>query len=530
MPRIDASRPRQPIAPAKPSNDSAAAAKLDKEAIRTWTATGPAPLRGKGAKDAALPEISAFRGVTNTQLVNALSTADQTRALELKSGKTKAASLVTPEDGSVKVKAFHMAALGSDQTGIEFPIQMAKIGEAEGFHLVLRIPAGQEKDFQKELAKEKLNNVTLVPVKDSEELDFWSEDQGELHTDGSVSVPRSLQGSKAISQEELLRAITEARFERLHPRTRVDLSTAEKLYDARRKHPDVAYSNVGAVGERNGQRAITAIAVGSKKNLRISNGYIEGGNALVGKRSDGTGFAVVGADSIAASKAALSKELGKKLDDAKVHELIAQDYGVDPKQLVVVEQPGDFHIDMHMALLPGGKAVVNDAMNVFALQKEWITADLERDKPGPLPAGASKSQKAKWEEAKADYDIRKEALPDQLKELEATARRAAEHEARTVKDLEAAGVKVDRLPGVFPPAHGLGRMNFLNVEQGQNQKGEHFMVALGGDARAEKLVAGKLSQLTGNSVRVHFLDRALTETTLNAQGGISCRTKIEGEN
>lgn len=534
MPRIDSSRTR-PATPAKPASatPSAGAAKaakaVEQAPIRTWTASGPAVLRGAGVKDAALPAITAFKGVTNTQLVNALSTADQTRALELKSGKTKPASLVTPEDGSVKVKAFHMAALGSDQTGIEFPLQMAHIGEVEGFHLVLRIPAGQEAEFKKELAKEKLNNVTLVPVKDSAELDFWSEDQGELHSDGSVSVPRSLLGSKTLSQEELLRAITEARLERLHPKTKVDLSTPEKLYAARQKHPDVAYASVGAVGERNGQRAIAAIAVGAKKQLRVSNGYIEGGNALVGKRKDGTGFAVVGADSVAASKAALAKELGKPIDDATVKKLLAQDYGVDEKQLVVVEQPGDFHIDMHMALLPDGQAVVNDALSVFALQKEWITADLERDKPAPLPAGASKAQKTKWEDAKADYDIRKEMLPEQLAQLEAAAKRAAEAEARTVKDLEAGGLKVARLPGVFPPAHGLSRMNFMNVEQGKNHNGDHFMVALGGDPRAEKLVAGKLEQLTGNATRIHFLNRAFTETTLNAQGGISCRTKIEGE-
>ncbi|MEW5742708.1 MAG: hypothetical protein AB1938_27570 [Myxococcota bacterium] len=506
------------------------AEKLDKQPIRTWTASGPTPLRGKGVRDAALPAMGDFKGVTNQQLVAALSKADTTRLLELKAGKTKPAALVTPEDGSAKVKAFHMAALGADQTGIEFPLQMAKIGEAEGFRLVLRIPAGMEKDFQKELAKEKLDNVTLVPVKDSEELDFWSEDQGELHVDGSVSVPRSLKGSKELSQEELLKAITKDRLERLHPDAKVDLSTTDKLWAARKKYPEVAYANVGAVGERGGQRAIAAIALGGKKDLRVSNGYIEGGNALVGRRADGTGFAVVGADSISASKAALSKELGKALSEDDVRTLVAQDYGVDVKQLVVVEQPGDFHIDMHVTLLPNGKALVNDAATVFALQKQWLTEDLERTKPTPPPAGASKAAVARYNDEKELWDIRKEGLPNRLKELEAHARRAGAAEARTVKDLEAAGISVERMPGVFPPAgDALPRMNFMNSEKGLNHKGEPFVVALGGDPRAEKLVAQALSKAAGTSVRVHFLDRRLTETTLNAGGGISCRTKIEAE-
>lgn len=522
MPRIDRRTTTTPRIGAASS-----ASRLDQKAIRTWTATGPTPLRGRGVRDVPLPEPVAFKGVTNTQLVSALSRADQTRHLELKAGRTRAAPLVSPEDGSTKVKAFHMAALGADQTGIEFPMQMAHIGEAEGFRVVLRVPAGSEPEFKARLAAEKLDNVTLVPVKDSEELDFWSEDQGELHTDGSVSVPRSLQGSNTLSAEEQLRALTAGRFERLHPRTQVDLSTDAKLMAALQKHPDTAFSGVGAVGARGGQRAIAAVAVGGKKDLRVSNGYLEGGNALVGRRASGAGYAVVGADSVALSRAALSKELGRSLSEGEVRKLIAQDYGVTEGELLVVEQPGDFHIDMHMALLPGGKAVVNDAAAAFALQKKWLTEDLANSKPTPLPAGASAAVRARYDNAKALWDISKEVLPRDLETLERSARSASENEARMVRDLEKGGVKVERMAGVFPPSHGLERMNFLNLEQGQNPKGEHFMVALGGDARAEKMVAEKLAAATGKPVRVHFLSRNLTATTLNAGGGISCRTKVE---
>lgn len=527
MTRISGTSPAR-TASATPKPKPSETERLDQQPIRTWTAQGPAPLRAKGVRDATLPAMGAFKGVSNQQLVAAMTKADQARLLDLKAGKTRPAALVTPEDGSVKVKAFHMAALGADQTGIEFPLQMAKIGEAEGFRLVLRIPAGQEKAFEAELAKQKLDNVTLVPVKDSEELDFWSEDQGELHMDGSVSVPRSLQGSRALGDEDVLKELTKGRLERLHPGAKVDLSTPEKLYAARKKYPDVAYSNLGAVGQRGGQRAIAAVAVGGGKALRVSNGYLEGGNALVGRRADGTGFAVVGADSLALSKAALSKELGKSLSDAETRRLIAQDYGVDEKQLVVVEQPGDFHVDMHVGLLPNGKAVVNDAASVFALQKQWLTEDLERSKPTPPPKGASKRVLENYENDKALWDIRQEMLPEQLSRLEAHAKQAAAAEARTVKDLEAAGIPVQRLPGVFPPTQELPRMNFLNSEKGLNQKGEPFMVTLGGDPRAERLVAEAMSKLTGGAMRVHFLDRRLTATTLNAGGGISCRAKIEG--
>ncbi len=507
---------------------------FEKQEIRTWTAgaTGaatPSVLRGRGASDPARASLETFKSVSNQQLVSALSSADQTRHLELRAGKTKAAALVTPEDGSTKVKAMHMAVLGADQTGLGYQLEVARIGKAEGFNVVLRVPAELEKELAETFKKEKLDNVTLVPIKNSEELDFWSEDQGELHADGSVSVPRSLTGSGTFDSEELLRAVTKGRMERLHPRTEVDLSTSAKLTQVREKYRDVSFSSVGAVGERGGQRAIAALAVGGKKPLRVSNGYLEGGNALVGRRKDGTGFAVLGADSVAVTQAALSKELGRPVSAEETRTLLAQDYGVDPTHLVVVEQPGDFHIDMHVSLLPNGKAVVNDPMAVFELQKQWLTDDLERSKPKPPPAGASKAALTRYAEAKDDYDFRKKLVPDELSRLEKAAKTEAAAIARTVKDLEQGGLEVHRLPGVFPPAQGLSRMNFMNAEQGLNAKGERFMLVLGGDPRAEKLVAGELARFSDDAVRVHFLDRTLTETTLNAMGGISCRVKIEGE-
>jgi hypothetical protein len=478
------------------------------------------------ATTAPAATVGIGKPVSHTKIVDSLIRADQARLADLKAGTTKAAMLVVPEDGTSKVKAVHMAALGADTTGMEFPLEMARVGKREGFDVVLRVPAGEEKRIAKAFANEKLSNVKLIPVKDSAELDFWSEDQGELHTDGSVSVPRSLFGGGAIQGPELDKVLTAARLERMHPGKKVDLSTPEAVAAARSKFPEVAYSGVGAVAERGGQRAIAAIALGEKKGLRVSNSYIEGGNALVGRRAKGEAFAVVGADSLAVSKAALSKELGRPVTDAEVRRLIAQDYGVAPKELVVVEQPGDFHIDMHMSLLPGGKAIVNDAMQVFELQKKWMAEDHARAKPKPPPPGASAAVREQYANDKALWDIRNESLPGEIKELGKAARRAAASEERMVRDLKKGGVEVNRVPGVFERTQSLPMMNFMNFEHGQNAKGEHFIVSLGGDSRAQQIIASKLEAITGK-VNLHFLNPALTEATLSAQGGVSCRAKLE---
>jgi hypothetical protein len=531
MPRITGRSTTVAPSPRKP--DAPKPAAFDKQDIRTWAAgasgaPSPAHLKSRGVRDAARPTLEAFRGTTNAQLVAALTSADQTRHTQLKTGKTKAAALVTPEDGTTRVKAMHMAALGADQTGLAFPAAIARIGKAEGFTVVLRVPSEDEKNLKALFAKEKLDNVTLVPIKDSQDLDFWSEDQGELHADGSVSVPRSLTGSSAMDGAELADVIIRGRMARLHPNANVVLSSAADAVKAREKYPDIAFSSVGAVGERGGQRAIAAVALGGKKELRVSNGYIEGGNALVGRRTDGTGFAVVGADSIAASQAALSKELKREVSLAETRSLIAQDYGVDTEQLVVVEQPGDFHIDMHVALLPGGKAVVNDPLAVFELQKKRLTEDLEKSAPKPPGPKASKRALEDYRYELSIHETDKGDLPERLAKLEREAKAAARAIERTIRDLEKGGVAVSRMPGVFPSSYPLERMNFMNAEQGRNAKGEHFAMLLGGDPRAEKVVAKALASTSDRPLRVHFLPRHLTATTLNAMGGISCRAKVEG--
>ena len=134
----------------------------------------------------------------------------------------------------------------------------------------------------KNAAKEKLSNVTLLPVAQGEDLDFWSEDQGEIHVDGSVSVPRRLGDKGKMPQAEVSQAIHSDRLARMHPKSKADTSTPAGTAAALQKHPDVAFSGVGAVGDRGGQRAMAAIA--QSKGVRMSTGYLEGGNTLVGRQ------------------------------------------------------------------------------------------------------------------------------------------------------------------------------------------------------------------------------------------------------
>ncbi|MBP9087213.1 MAG: hypothetical protein KBG15_13915 [Kofleriaceae bacterium] len=505
--------------------------RLDKKPIRTWGLGGgnptEVPLRRPGVNDAKQAAATPYAPVSEKQLAQSVAKAATARDQELKTGKRKSAALVTPEDGSSKVKAFHMAALGADNTGIEYPIAMARVGESEGFRVVLRCAVEDVAYINARLAKEKLSNVTLLPVAKGGDLDFWSEDQGEIHVDGSVSVPRRLGEKGQLPQAEITQAIHRDRVARMHPKSNADTSTPAGTAAALQKHPDVAFSGVGVVGERGGQRAIAAIAQSKGEGVRMSTGYLEGGNTLVGRFANGEGYAVIGKDSLAVSRAILEKERGQAVSDVELRSLIAADYGVKPQFLIAVEQPGDFHIDMHMMLLPNGHAAVNDSLQALALTTQWATEDMVNAKPKPLGPNATKSDQQQYKWDLEIWGLTSKSLASDLKAVASGAATRTRFETKMAHDLIAAGIKVDRIAGVFPAVRNFAPMNFLNGEHATNAKGERFSVVLGGDKRAEQHFVAALAQMPGAPQRVHFLDRSLTPVTLAASGGISCRAKIE---
>ncbi|MBL8957906.1 MAG: hypothetical protein JNK82_44435, partial [Myxococcaceae bacterium] len=448
-------------------SDVKADPKLERKPTRTWSFEhGKATEVTLKARRAQLPPAPPYPELTEKELAKAVKAGHAERLKELKAGSTRAGSMVMPEDGSVKVKAFHLASLGSDATGFSYPLAMAALGKGEGFRVVLRIESERVPAMNEVLKKEKLDaHVTLVPLKVNEgaaydDLDFWSEDQGELHVDGSVSVPRSMKKGEGIGETAAWRAILSERMARLHPGTKFEPKTDAEWSAVLTEHEDVAFSGVGGVSTRGGQRALAAIALANGKKVTVSNGYAEGGNSLVGRRANGEGYVVVGRDTLAVSRAQLEKDLGRKVTEPELIAYVAADYGVAPEAVVPVEQPGDFHIDMHMMLLPGGNAVLNDAMQVFELQKQWRIADVEAKKPVDPGPGARKSKREDYAYALEDWQFEKDGLPEELARMEERAREAAGFEARVAKDLEAGGLEVHRMAGVFPSTRGGEKMNF----------------------------------------------------------------------
>jgi hypothetical protein len=163
----------------------------------------------------------------------------------------------------------------------------------------------------------------------------------------------------------------------------------------------------------------------------------------------------------------------------------------------------------------------------MALLCQWEMED--KIATAPKDPGPTASP-TKREEYESDLKFHKELLTDfadRHKDMRKDAKKMARFEDQVVKDLEKKGLVVHRAPAVFGTGHMM-QANFLNAEQGTNAKGERFYIALGGDPRAEKVFLDSMEKLGTGIARVHLLDRELTQTTLSAGGGISCRTKAEG--
>lgn len=515
-------------------------ARLDGEPIRTFERTDKLIAQIALDKIVGAPMLKArkFKPVDDAAFQRTLQQAQTEREHGLvRGGRAARAAPVLPEDTSLQVTAFHMADLGGDVTAGRLVPQMARIGQHEGFSVVLRVDEAMVKSTRQEMKDAGLDNVQVVGFK-AEGEDHWSEDQGSIDRAGGISVPAFFHSKKkGVPDFNNAAAVYEDRLRRWYPEARVDtakMKWAELISDAGflKKFPDVtALLTVGAVGERSSQRAVAALAAASDAPLRIDTSHVEGGNFLSGTLPSGETYGLVGRDSVAVTRKLMERDTGQKFDERQTLDAIADDLGLKSKNIHLVEQPGDFHVDMGMAVFAPGQVVLNDAHQAFALQERWLRDDYAASRPRPLSPGADAKQRARQQQKLKEWTEAGTKLESQLKSMKARAQMVARFETRSAADLKAAGMEVHRMAGAFmnPQQPHKYLMNFFNGEASTNAKGERFFITNGGDPRAEKLViASLLSKIPTGLKRVHFLDRELSQKSLEDLGGINCRVRAEG--
>lgn len=233
--------------------------------------------------------------------------------------------------------------------------------------------------------------------------------------------------------------------------------------------------------------------------------YNEGGNTLIGSRG-GEKFAIIGQDSYEISKYFMEKDLGLELTEEQVKIAFAIDYGIKKENIFFVEQPGDFHLDMNVAIIGENIIAVNDALQAYKLFDEEQQRFLNLHKF---------SQK----------------LQEQAKE--AKLRRAKGKkifEDITAENIEQHDFKVIRVPGRFDyqipqSANTVPSMNFFNMVTATTPKGEKIIIAMG--VIDEKFSSEFIKMVNlGGIKELYFLNLKESSFCLERHGGISCRAKV----
>ncbi len=405
------------------------------------------------------------------------------------------------QNGNMPIKEIHIGSFGASlvKTEIVTVSALAAIAEEEGFKVVYTGNQGDLNRVTQQLSPE--GTLSLVRNPTAANSDPWQEDGRSLRGPANITVPvvqnGPVPGGQNLYMQDFMNATLQGRETRL---IESGMSPEDaKKYAGTVEFQGQTYLPVGAGGV---QASVAAETIGSGKWLDMSYTYIEGGNSLVGQNENGT-FAIVGADSVTVSKYLLNKD-GVEVENADVTKMMAADLGVN--KVIVIEQPGEFHIDMRMNLRPDGTVVMNDAQKAGEFER-----DLIRDRAG----------KEGWTD---------QQLQGALQRSEARQEQQLVFENIVTQQLNDQGVPIQKIPGVLTVEGSrpgdVRQMNFMNLEQGTSLKdGGNFAVMLGGDPKAEEMIRAEYQRLGVD--RVHFLPASVSDEYLSRMGGVNCILKSD---
>ena len=418
--------------------------------------------------------------VDDQQVYENAKTSETVRGQRLAQGEPSTLGRILPKDHSLRIDRMEIS-VGMQPESDTYFEQLSDIGSIEGFHMVGIASPGQASTVEKKMAAKAGHNFTLNETYYNE---VWLEDYGEPTAAGGRLVP-------AIIDMSLLGADFVGSAQRNGRASRLQASGLSTEFPFQ-----------GAVNESYLQYvAMSQSIVGQGRRSDHGLSYLEGGNILPGTRADGTPYLVVGADSYAITEQLLATQTGRPPTREGVIKAIASDTGVLPSQVSVIEQPGDFHIDMRMMPIGPGELIVQDSRMAAAQQVAWLKEE------GSL-------------------------TPQAQQKLEDWCQKVAPYEDLTSEQLEQAGFKVHRVAGAFLDVNAEAHqdsVNFFNGRHGTDNEGQRFSILMGAPPKAEAYFAKLLlEKLEAPIDRLYFTDPDVTPKTLELQGGLKCRTKSLG--
>ncbi|MGK7891750.1 MAG: hypothetical protein AB4042_20680 [Leptolyngbyaceae cyanobacterium] len=346
---------------------------------------------------------------------------------------------------------------------------LAQTARDLGLRLEILTPVSSCTDVETVLQQHQYTALDYRITVSQQPVSKWAEDSVEYLTNGGMAILTQF-------HDDLLEwAMTEGRQQRWQDKVAPDLLD-EVLQQDHLWIPlgiRVNSSDTGAIRAQ--------IAQDQGQVVGHIRAYIEGGNLITGEDKTGQPVILVGKDAIATTAHIY------QLQEHEVRHLICEDFGLStPEQVVCVEQPGQFHLDMGLLFLGNGVVVLNDSHKALNDAMEMATM---------VPCTTTITMAAK---RKLQY------------ELEETA----------TADLESAGIEVIRQPLANDLIY-----NFCNGEFVEGKDGDPYYITNGGPKIEEETFERLMVQDWQVVKKVIFSPANLAHKSFQERGGIGCRVK-----
>jgi hypothetical protein len=403
--------------------------------------------------------------------------------------------------------AWYVGALPQEESGSLLEIEMQHIGKKHDIKVVsdlrfryglkpVKITEDYQTDFMLNCQPIYGSNIDITNICD------FNQDYVDFSKNGEVRIPRlSITGEDKKIYEQV------STFRQ---------TRSEEWKKIINDNPGVSVPILGT--PFCGDLSLKAIAFASAFNaIPVMNlTYNEGGNTLMGKKGSQP-YVIIGQDSYDLSKLLMEKDLGRAMTYDEVRMAFAVDYGILKENVHFVEQPGDFHLDMSMAIVGENTILVNDAalaQNEFAdHQQRWLQTSIDNAKKEGREDYqiASISEQTKGH---ADEEIRQSSVRKKMEDI-------------TAENLKALGFNVIRVPGRFHYTSRNPAMNLFNFVSAETAKGQKILVLMGCvDKQYQDRFTKILNENSDQKIdEFHFLNLESSQTCLMRGGGISCRTK-----
>ncbi|NEQ71258.1 MAG: hypothetical protein F6K21_38420 [Symploca sp. SIO2D2] len=375
---------------------------------------------------------------------------------------------------SGRVKVLHLNYTRSQkgelvETEIEHLRFFAKTVKELGLRLEILTNDKSREDIDQELNQDEYQELEYNITISQKPVSKWAEDSVEYLENGKVAV------LKQFNDELLQKAMTEGRRHRWQGKL-----TQENLEEALEE--DHLWIPLGI--RVNASETVTErerAAQNQGQEVAHIRAYIEGGNMITGEDATGKPVIMIGKDAIATTAYIY------QIDDNDVRRIICEDFGLATiEQVICVEQPGQFHLDMGMLCIGNGIVILNDSSEELKDAIEMVEM---------VPCLTTEKMAAKLQ---LQFDLEEEAATD----------------------LEEAGIKVIRRK-----LEKYMMYNFFNGEFVEGKDGGNYYITNGGPEEKEEEFEALMVQEWKVVKKIIFSPIVAAQQSFKDRGGVGCRIK-----